>query len=52
MVRNALLGDRYVAVLEIEGFIRAKPCVRHEQNEVVDLLSIPFETSVKRLYGV
>ena len=49
---GVVCDDRHVSMLKIEGFIRAKPRVRHEQNEVVDLLGIPFETTVKWLLGV
>jgi hypothetical protein len=44
--------DRHISMLKIEGFIRAKPRIRHEQNEVVDLLGVPFETTVKWFLGV
>src|ERR1019366_2127517 len=39
---RVVLRDRHIAVLEIEGFIRPKAGVRHEQHEVVNLFGVPF----------
>src|SRR5258708_15033297 len=44
-----VFDDRHVAVLEVLGFVRAKPGVRHEQHKIMNLLGIPFVMVVERL---
>ena len=45
-------GNRHVAVLEIESFIRPQASVRHEQYEVIDLFGIPLEVRIEGLLRV